>query len=206
MDATWGVWLCVLAVGALLGWMGRPLVSAASKRVWARGGEGGVGGAASGPGRPTNVPMLALVNPRSGGGLGAALMAALERLPDPVEVHPLSHEGLAAVVRRLRLLRAGHAQPRLICAGGDGTVTAVTRVLSDRGLTSVPIAVLPLGTGNDCAQTLRMGLPSFAPGPLGRWVAAARGTPSAALQRPLLVPESNGAPMTPALRGRLTLC
>jgi len=174
VSPSWGVLVVVLVVGLLAGWVGRGIIGAAAKRAWWwRGGGSGGGGTSGGPGRPTNVPMLALVNPRSGGGLGAALMAALERLPDPVEVHPLSHDGLAAVVRRLRALRASHMQPRLICAGGDGTVTAVTRVLSDRGLTSVPIAVLPLGTGNDCAQTLRMGLPAFTPVALNAWVAAA---------------------------------
>lgn len=114
-----------------------------------------------GAGRGTSsVPVLVLVNPKSGGGLGSTIAAVLEQI-EGIEVFHLSTLGLNDCVRRLRQLKK--KQPRLVCAGGDGTVTAVVRTLLAAGLSSIPVAVLPLGTGNDCARSLGMkALPSAA--------------------------------------------
>lgn len=100
------------------------------------------------------VPIIMLVNVRSGGGQGVHVLSACQKVPFPPEAYALSREGLSDAVRRLHALRAAGALPRVVCAGGDGTVTAVVRTLLERGLSSVPVAVLPLGTGNDMARTL----------------------------------------------------
>ena len=120
------------------------------------------------------VPLVMLVNVKSGGGAGGPLMAMLaRRVRHPPEVFPLSRDGVNDAVRRLIHLRSQGLQPRLVSAGGDGTVTALVRTLLDRGLSSVPVAILPLGTGNDMGRTLGM----FPPGPqltdphaLGDWL------------------------------------
>lgn len=117
----------------------------------------------------TAVPIVMLVNVRSGGGRGVHVLSSCQKVAFPPEAYALSREGLVDAVRRLLVLRASGAQPRVVCAGGDGTVTAVVRTLLERGLSSVPVAVLPLGTGNDMARTLgstapRVGLLFFCVG------------------------------------------
>lgn len=84
-----------------------------------------------------------LVNPLSGGGTGAWFQTALER-----------HLGVERVLNVL----AGEPDPAklksascLIVAGGDGTVSRLARTLFTKQLRT-PIAMIPLGTGNDIAR------------------------------------------------------
>ena len=67
---------------------------------------------------------------------------AVERISSPSEVS-------ANIVRR-----AGETDLVIVC-GGDGTVAAAARGLLQAGL---PMGVLPLGTANDLARTLRIPL------------------------------------------------
>jgi hypothetical protein len=120
------------------------------------------------------VPLVMLVNVKSGGGRGVELLSACQKVSNPPEAYALSREGLADAVRRLITLRAAGAQPRVVCAGGDGTVTAVVRTLLEKGLSNVPVAVLPLGTGNDCARTLASTAPMFDADSMGNWLRAVR--------------------------------
>jgi diacylglycerol kinase (ATP) len=65
----------------------------------------------------------------------------------------------AAIAQVENACRDGH--PRVIAAGGDGTVNAVVTALVNwqRDHGSAPVlAVLPLGTGNDLARSLQMPL------------------------------------------------
>ena len=121
--------------------------------------------------------LVILVNPRSGGGGGAALAAAATRLG--VDSYALTREGVAAAITRIAALN-GAAPPsigaaRLVVAGGDGTVSAVVHaLLAAHGAVGVPIAVLPLGTGNDVARSIGSRAPHI--DDLPAWLdAAARG-------------------------------
>ena len=114
------------------------------------------------PGPP--ITLIMVVNPRSGNGAGRLLVELVNALPrascgGAVEVLPLTVDGLAAALKRAAELVAvgGAGSVRLVCAGGDGTVSAVAGVLHARGLSKVPIAVLPLGTGNDMSRSLGRG-------------------------------------------------
>ncbi|RYG57467.1 hypothetical protein EON66_00335 [archaeon] len=125
---------------------------------------------ASGVPCPPATSLLLLVNPRSGGGAGSRLMSVLQMMESPPEVHTLTSDGIHAAMRSLKVLRKSGGFPRLVCAGGDGTVTALIRTTLMHGLGAVPIAVLPLGTGNDCAQVLGSAAPSFTVPALTLWL------------------------------------
>ena len=134
------------------------------------------------------VTLVMVINARSGGGAGTAVArivdglrasaagdaAALSRLP---EVYILSEEGLRDALRRCADVSAAGRSVRLICAGGDGTVSAVARLLCTRGMEGVvPLIVLPLGTGNDVARSMGMGAtePFFDAAGAARWFSAVR--------------------------------
>lgn len=76
----------------------------------------------------------------------------LRRHPDVV-LHE-SHEIGTAVQSVLR--RSGEAELRLVAAGGDGTVSAVATAIVGERSRRAALAVLPLGTGNDFARSLKM--------------------------------------------------
>lgn len=134
------------------------------------------------------MTLVMVINARSGGGAGTAVArivgglrvsaagdaAALARLP---EVFILSEEGLRDALRRCADVAAAGRSVRLICAGGDGTVSAIARLLCTRKMESlVPLIVLPLGTGNDVARSMGMGAtePFFDAAGAARWFAAVR--------------------------------
>eukprot|EP00117_Sycon_ciliatum_P047441 scpid25422/ scgid33884/ Diacylglycerol kinase iota; Diglyceride kinase iota len=99
-------------------------------------------------------PLLCFVNPKSGGNQGAKVLARLLWLLNPRQVFNLLQGGpefglqLYGKLPRLRIL---------VC-GGDGTVGWVVSVIDQLGIKPCPpIAVLPIGTGNDLSRTLGWG-------------------------------------------------
>jgi len=86
-------------------------------------------------------------NPSAGGEDHSA-----DRLMD--DIRRAGHDLVGHVTRRKDLRRAIRARCDLVAAaGGDGTVGKVATVLKDTG---IPLAVLPLGTANNVARTLRL--------------------------------------------------
>lgn len=103
-------------------------------------------------GKPmTDQPIRVIYNPTSGGGAHTAevLREQLRDLrPELVET-----ESTADAYEAAREWRDG----LLVAAGGDGTVNEVVNGLGASGFPDkVVFAVLPLGTGNDLAATLRI--------------------------------------------------
>lgn len=102
---------------------------------------------------------LVILNPWSGRGRGAkARGLVLRGLRDsgvPFELVETTGPGHAIGLAR-EAARAG--APRLIIAGGDGTiheaVNGLMQVPGDDGATRVALGVIPLGTGNDFAKLL----------------------------------------------------
>ena len=93
---------------------------------------------------------LIVVNPAAGGGRAARVAGALGELPGKLIV--------AESRERLRGLAAGASaagHDRLVVIGGDGTVQDVVNGMlgSSRG---VPLGIVPAGTGNDLARSLRL--------------------------------------------------
>jgi diacylglycerol kinase family enzyme len=98
-------------------------------------------------------PLAVFVNPTSGGGQGHDVAVKLCRLLDPRQVwtirppEQLPEHGLARFVDTPNL--------RILVAGGDGTVNWVLNSMRKLPFATLPpIAVCPLGTGNDLAQSL----------------------------------------------------
>ncbi|GAA0520755.1 diacylglycerol kinase family protein [Deinococcus depolymerans] len=105
------------------------------------------------------TPHLAVVlNPNAGNGLALHAWPRLER---ELQARHLSHELIreasgGAALARLRALPAGTA---VMAVGGDGTVGALLPALVGTGR---PLAVVPLGTGNDFAGLLGLRPGAFA--------------------------------------------
>ncbi|MHA0041271.1 diacylglycerol/lipid kinase family protein [Deinococcus sp. PEB2-63] len=109
--------------------------------------------------RSADFPELAVVlNPNAGGGLAARewprLRAELERRG--LRHTLIQQENAALALARVQALPAGTA---LMAVGGDGTVGALLPAVVGTGR---PLAILPLGTGNDFA-----GLLGLKPGAFG---------------------------------------
>tara|TARA_R110002050_G_scaffold192417_2_gene327371 strand:- start:132 stop:488 length:357 start_codon:yes stop_codon:yes gene_type:complete len=102
-----------------------------------------------------NGPLIAFINSRSGGGQGKAVFVALRKLLSPAQVFDLSDGGPKPALNAFRDVE----NLRILCCGGDGTCCWVLSVLDDMGwpVPYPPIAILPLGTGNDLSRALGWG-------------------------------------------------
>eukprot|EP00117_Sycon_ciliatum_P049674 scpid74696/ scgid35178/ Diacylglycerol kinase epsilon; Diglyceride kinase epsilon len=102
------------------------------------------------------MPLLVLVNPRSGGNDGQILMRAFRSLLNPAQIFDLTEVGPESVLDLCRLLSTHRC--RVLVCGGDGTVGWVLGSLDKLNLPLQPdIAICPLGTGNDLARVLGWG-------------------------------------------------
>uniref|UniRef100_A0A8C6VWV2 Diacylglycerol kinase n=1 Tax=Nothobranchius furzeri TaxID=105023 RepID=A0A8C6VWV2_NOTFU len=99
-------------------------------------------------------PLLVFVNPKSGGNQGSKVIQSFMWYLNPRQVFDLTkggpREGLELYSKVPNL--------RIVACGGDGTVGWILSVLDQLKLCpQPPVAILPLGTGNDLARTLNWG-------------------------------------------------
>jgi len=102
---------------------------------------------------------VALVNPKSGGNVGASLLSRFKEILDEERVYNLSEDGGP---KRALVEHCQTENLRIIACGGDGTVGWILSVM-DSMKSSFPrgrrpaIGIIPLGTGNDLSRSLNWG-------------------------------------------------
>lgn len=96
-----------------------------------------------------HTPLLVFVNSRSGPQQGHLLVGQLRRLLNPIQVWDLADGSPERVLESFSVL----SRLRILVCGGDGTVSWIISCLEKMHLERwPPIAILPLGTGNDLAR------------------------------------------------------
>jgi diacylglycerol kinase (ATP) len=97
----------------------------------------------------TYTPLLVFVNSRSGPQQGHLLITQLRRLLNPIQVWDLADGGPDRILESFNAL----TRLRILVCGGDGTVSWIVSTIEKMKLQRwPPIAILPLGTGNDLAR------------------------------------------------------
>jgi diacylglycerol kinase (ATP) len=95
------------------------------------------------------TPLLVFVNSRAGGQQGHLLTTQLRGLLNPVQIWDLADGPPEMILESFSTF----ARLRILVCGGDGTVSWIVSTIESMKMQRwPPIAILPLGTGNDLAR------------------------------------------------------
>ena len=103
-------------------------------------------------------PLMIFINKKSGGQVGKLIAQRLSRVVNPNQIVDLSQGGPMPMLKMMQRTKAPY---RILACGGDGTaawlLSALDKMIEEGATYVPPVAVLPLGTGNDLARVLGWG-------------------------------------------------
>ncbi|KAF2073385.1 hypothetical protein CYY_005298 [Polysphondylium violaceum] len=106
--------------------------------------------------------LFVFINSKSGGQLGSTLIRKFSSILNPIQIIDLIHHGpnyaMQVIKNYLQEYPNDTNKFRLLVCGGDGTVGWILQVIRKFDLPSIPIGIIPLGTGNDLARSLGWGM------------------------------------------------
>jgi hypothetical protein len=96
-------------------------------------------------------PLLIFVNKDAGGRQGSSILKSFEGVYSKDLICDLSQQ----IPSEFLLAHQNSSNKlRILCCGGDGTVNWILKEMGKLNMSHVPIAVVPMGTGNDLVKTL----------------------------------------------------
>lgn len=104
------------------------------------------------------TPLIVMANCRSGSNDGAQVLATFRRVLNPAQCVDLAERPPEVALEWCQFLQQAGAKPIILVAGGDGTVGWVLNAVFSLHIEPAPpVAVIPLGTGNDLSRVLGWG-------------------------------------------------
>ncbi|KAF6200518.1 hypothetical protein GE061_004961 [Apolygus lucorum] len=103
------------------------------------------------------TPLFIVANKQSGANMGESVLSSFRAILNPLQVVDLSEKDPTFLCQLIAALPED-AKPRVLVAGGDGTVAWVLTTMHQFKLkSSPPVGLVPLGTGNDLSRVLGWG-------------------------------------------------
>lgn len=108
--------------------------------------------------RENRQPLFVFINKKSGGQLGETLIRRLSRYLNPIQIVDLNIEGPLPMLKKIQKAKITY---KILVCGGDGTAAWILSAIDELKKKTInyipPVAILPMGTGNDLSRVLGWG-------------------------------------------------